>query len=107
MLSRHALRRQVQSEVRMRRYMINAAIALCLVYLVGTLVFSDMGFVRYMELSKKQTELQQELDTISEQNRLLAETLKSYETDPFYIEKHAREEFGMAGPGETIFIFKK
>lgn len=107
MLGKHALRRQVQSEVRIRRYFVNAALAFCLLYLVGTLIFSDMGLIRYMELRDKQDELQQELDAISEQNRLLAETLKAYETDPFYIEKHAREEFGMAGPGETIFIYKK
>lgn len=107
MLGRHALRRQVQSEVRMRRYMVNAIIALCLLYLVGTLIFSDMGLIRYMELSQKQDDLQKELDAITEQNRALSETLKSFETDPFYMEKHAREEFGMAGPGETIFIYKK
>ena len=101
-----ALRKQVLAEVRLKRYFWNALLSFVLITMVGTMIFGDMGLLRYLDLKERQGTIEQELKTIMQQNLYTSSRLKSIEEDNYFIEKHARESFGMAAPDEYIFIFK-
>jgi cell division protein FtsB len=103
----HLLRKQVKAEVKIRRYIAFTLLLLSLIYVTGSFVFGDTGFLRYFDLKKKQSELEQELNTIMDETFRLETTIKVLKEDDFYVEKHAREDFGLAGPDEYIFIYKK
>jgi cell division protein FtsL len=47
--------------------------------------------------------VQQEIERIATENRRLEENITSLKSDPQAIERIAREEMGLARPGEYIF----
>jgi cell division protein FtsB len=47
--------------------------------------------------------VKKEIDLINEENRQLQDRVKALKTDPQAIERIAREEMGLARPGEYIF----
>ena len=100
------MRRQVSSELKLRRYVLNTVLVLSLIYVFGTLVFSDMGVLRYMEIKEKHAVLANDLNRIEAQNNSLKASINKYKSDPFYIEKHARENFGMSSSDEIVYIYK-
>jgi cell division protein FtsB len=101
-----AMRHQVVTEVKLRRYFWTTVLSAGLVYMAGTMLFGDTGLMRYLKLNKRQAAIQQELDRIQTGNQRVAERLSSLGTDDFYVEKNARESFGMATKDEYIFIYK-
>lgn len=101
-----ALRHQVVTEVRLRRYFWNMLLSISLIYIVGTMLFGDMGLMRYFELNKRQVAIQRGLDRIEAGNQRVEQRLASLGSDNFYVEKNARESFGMASEDEYIFIYK-
>ena len=60
----------------------------------------------YLSMRRSQAEirtLQQELDKLDKENAQLSGEVKALQTDPSAIEKVAREDMGLARPGEMIF----
>ena len=76
-------------------------------YLSYALVFGDMGLVKYMELNKNKARLEKEISQVSKDNKSLSEQVSALKKDPYFIEKYAREEYGMAKRDEFIFQYKK
>jgi cell division protein FtsB len=101
------LRKQVISEVRKRRLIFLTIILLSFVYLFISLIFGDMGILRYRELNKTKTHLETQIKEISKENEELRSQINSLKEDPFYKEKHAREDFGLAKPDEYIFQYDR
>jgi len=66
-------------------------------------VFGAHGFLAMRRTQKEIESLQQEITKISEENKNLAEQVNALKTDPKLIERIAREEMGLARPGEKIF----
>jgi len=66
-------------------------------------VFGMHGVLAMRRSQKEAQEVRKEIDQISEENRQLEERVKALKTDPQAIEKIAREEMGLARPGEYIF----
>lgn len=60
---------------------------------------------RYQELRRKEAVLQQDIQLEEEMLRHLKEQQERLATDPRFVERIAREEFGYAKPGETVFKF--
>lgn len=100
------LRRQVKSELKLRRYILYTFLLLSLLYVGAALVFSDTGLLRYRELTEKKASLEGELRALRQDNGKLQTSIKTLKKKDFYLEKHAREDFGLAGPDEYVFIFK-
>jgi len=100
------LRRQVKAELRLRRYIIYTFLLLSLLYVGAALVFSDTGLMRYREMTEKKASLKEELRALRHNNAKLQTSIKTLKKNDFYLEKHAREDFGLAGPDEYVFIFK-
>lgn len=105
MTSHNLLRKQVASEIKKRRLIFFTIICLSLFYFVISFTFGDSGLLKYRELRKKKSELAAEIQAIETRNNALKSELKLLKENPFYLEKYAREDFGMAKPDEYIFKY--
>jgi cell division protein FtsB len=66
-------------------------------------VFGTHGLIAMRRSQQEARAVQHEIDQINEENRQLEERVKALKTDPEAIERIAREEMGLARPGEYIF----
>ena len=66
-----------------------------------------MGLLQYRELSDKKIHLEAQVKEIGRENEQIRSEIKSIREDPFYKEKHAREDFGLAKPDEYIFQYDR
>ena len=101
----NTLRHQVAAEVRKRRLIILTILFLSLAYLLSTLVFGDMGLLKYREIEKKKIQLESQINELESENKQIKNQLHSLKEDPYFKEKHAREDYGLAKPGELIFQY--
>jgi cell division protein FtsB len=107
MTSHNQLRKQVLTEVRRKRLIFLTFVILSFIYLSISLVFGDMGLVRYLELNRTKTNISKQILEINKQNEQLRAQLKLLKEDPFYREKLAREEYGLSKPNEYIFQYDR
>ncbi len=105
--SNNLLRKQVISEVKKKRLIFLTFVVLSFIYLSISLVFGDMGLIRYLELNRTKMNLESQLSEINRQNEQLRTQLKLLKEDPFSREKLAREEYGLSKPNEYIFKYDK
>jgi len=66
-------------------------------------VFGTHGLIAMRRSQKEAAQVQREIDQLNGENRELLDRVKSLKTDPAAIERIAREEMGLARPGEYIF----
>ena len=101
------LRKQVISEIKKRRLIFFTIVLLSFLYLSISFVFGDMGFLRYKKLLYKKTHLETQIHELSEENEQLRSQIKLIKEEPFYTEKHGREDLGLAKPDEYIFLYDR
>ena len=85
------------------RHNLNWFVGLGLTLLLLQDVFGTHGLLAMRRAQKEAASVQQEIDRINKENRQLQENVKALKTDPAAIERIAREEMGLARPGEYIF----
>ncbi len=90
-----------------RRLVFLTFFILCFIYLSISLVFGDMGLLKYLELKKTKKNLEKQVVEINRQNEAIKSQIQLLREDPFYKEKLAREEFGLAKPDEYIFQYDR
>ncbi len=100
------LRQQVTVERKRRNIIFFTIIILAFLYMGTALILGDMGFIKYLKLTKTKNNLEVEINTMDKENKILKSQINALKDDPYYIEKHAREEFGLAKPDEYIFQFQ-
>ena len=66
-------------------------------------VFGEHGYLAMRRSQQQVEELRGEIERLNQENHALAEHVNALKTDPDTIEKIAREEMGLAKPGELIF----
>lgn len=66
-------------------------------------VFGTHGLIAMRRSRQEAARVQKEIDRLSEENRKMEERVKELKSDPEAIERIAREEMGLARPGEYIF----
>ena len=101
------LKRQLNAETKRTRYVFYTIIFLSMLYIITNLVFGEAGYLKYRHLKEGRTGLEAEIGELKAENKKLAGSLESYRMNDFYKEKHAREDFGMAGSDEYIFVYEK
>ncbi len=101
------LRKQVSSEIRKRHIIFYTVTLLSILYIAVTMLFGDMGIIRYLELRNTKIRLEAQIREMEEDNAKLRAQLKAMEEDPFIKEKHARENYGLARPDELIFQYER
>jgi cell division protein FtsB len=101
------MRGQVRREWKKRTYFFFGAMFMAISLLTYGLFFGDMGVVKYFELRENRKKIEADIVRLERDNKVLGEQVNSLKKDPYYIEKYAREEYGLAKPDEVIFQFKK
>jgi cell division protein FtsB len=101
------LRKQVASERKKRKLIFLTVVFLSFLYLLITLIFGDMGLLQYRDLFAKKMHLEAQVKEIEQDNARIRSEITSIREDPFYKEKHAREDFGLAKPDEYIFQYDR
>jgi len=66
-------------------------------------VFGTHGLIAMRRSHRQAADVQRQIDQINAENDVLQGRVKSLKTDPASIERIAREDMGLARPGEYIF----
>lgn len=66
-------------------------------------VFGPHGFLAMRRTEKEIQQFTAEMEKLNAENQALADEVTSLKSDPRLIERIAREEMGLAKPGELIF----
>src|SRR5258708_20341956 len=66
-------------------------------------VFGPHGLIAMRRTQKEIEQIRVQISKMNEENKSLTERVSSLKTDPKSIERIAREEMGLARPGELIF----
>jgi len=78
-------------------------LVLALVLLAVHDVFGTHGFVAMWRTQKELQDLRTEIDRLNKENVQMTNQVTALKTDPQTIERLAREQMGLAKPGEFIF----
>jgi len=83
--------------------------AVCLLagLLLFNLFFGDMGIVAGLRQRHSASRLRREVAGLQVRADTLLAEVRSLKTDPFRIESIARDQLGLARPGEIVFLFPK
>jgi cell division protein FtsB len=66
-------------------------------------VFGTHGVLAMRRSEKQAADIQKQIDQLNTENQQLQDRVKSLKTDPAAVEHIAREEMGLARPGEYVF----
>jgi cell division protein FtsB len=66
-------------------------------------IFGTHGFIAMRRTQKEIDEIRMQIGRINDENKSLTDQVNALKTDPKSIERIAREEMGLARPGEVIF----
>lgn len=97
---------QVRAERKRRSHVFWTFIGLSLFFLGVSLLLGDMGYLKLRKLRAKSSALSAQASEIKKDNDRMRALLEEYKKNGFLVEKHAREEFGLARPDEYIFLFQ-
>lgn len=98
--------RQVRAEKKRRNYVFWTFMLLSLIYMCTVLLLSDMGYLKYRKLRNKTEEIKTQIAQVRDENQKLKRVLQDYRKNGYLMEKHAREEYGLAKKDEYIFLFE-
>jgi cell division protein FtsB len=102
-----SLRGQIVSERRRKVRITLVMFAIVLVIIGLNLIFDEAGFIKYINLKKEEKVIEQNIAKIEKEITALKEEIIEIKTDPFHIEKQAREDLGLAKPDEYVFMYGK
>ncbi len=60
-----------------------------------------------VELSQRKAELKEQKKQLKSETQVLKQKIEKLETDPFLLERIAREEYGMKKEGETVYKIRE
>jgi cell division protein FtsB len=66
-------------------------------------IFGAHGFIAMRRTAREINDARDEISKLDDENRALADQVGALKSDPRIIERIAREEMGLARPGEMIF----
>jgi len=92
-------------EEKLRKFVQQWGRQLLVVFVVVLVVHDIFGAHGFLVMHRKQQEIQKvsaEIDKVNKENAALEQNVKDLKTDPQTIRKIAREELGLAKPGEII-----
>ena len=103
----HALKQQPLSFADQMRGFLTQNLSWILAIALGLLLLQDVfgshGLVAMRHAQQQAAATQKEIKQLNEENRQMQDRVQSLKSDPAAIERIAREEMGLARPGEYIF----
>ena len=70
-------------------------------------LFGDRGILQLLRQRQRTEALAHEIEQLREENRVLAEEIVALRRDPAAVERLAREQLGLARPGESVFVLRE
>ncbi|MBF0338535.1 MAG: septum formation initiator family protein [Nitrospirae bacterium] len=104
---KNLLRRQIVKERRHRGRLFVVFFFLALVFILFNLFYDEMGLFNYFKLRSEEKRMEDDIARIEMEISAIKDEIKAIGTDPFYIEKKAREDLGLAMPDEYIYKIEK
>jgi cell division protein FtsB len=99
--------RPTKPETSLRRKAATLASLCALIALLVGSFFGDRGILHLMAQRQRAERLQREIAELRADNGRLATEIEALRRDPRAIEKLAREQLGLARPGETVFLIRE
>jgi cell division protein FtsB len=84
-----------------------AALGICVFGLLLHDIFGTHGYLAMRRTKQEIQRVQGEIDRLSKENTELSQEVKALKSDPRKIESIARDELGLAKPGEVIIKIPK
>ncbi len=78
-----------------------------LVLILFNLFYDEMGLFNYFRLKSEEQRMEEDIARLEMEISSVKDEIKAIGTDPFYIEKKAREDLGLAMPDEYIYKLEK
>ncbi len=97
-------REETRQDVGLRRKAATLASILALIALVVGSLFGDRGMLHLVEQRERAQALEREIAGLRAENARLAGEIRALRSDPRAVERVAREQLGLARPGETVFL---
>jgi cell division protein FtsB len=94
-------------EAGLRRKAVTLTSVLLLIALIVGSMFGDRGILHLITQRQRADALRQEIETLGAENLRLYAEIRRLRTDPRAVERIAREELGLARPGETVFLLRE
>lgn len=95
---------RVSRETRRKRLLVLAG-AILGGYLLTTLIFGEMGLVKFYRMNAQYRELREDTEKLKQENVELLRRIRSLKNDPALIEQIARDKLGLARPGEIVYYY--
>jgi cell division protein FtsB len=95
-----------RSEASLRKKAVTLFAVILLIALVVGSLFGDRGILQLVSQRERTQAMAREIDELREENRRLAQEIQELQKDPRAIERLAREELGLARPGERVFVIR-
>ena len=102
--SRHLIRDVLKKAVENKK---RTTILLISVVMIVYLTFDNKGVIARIRLESQKKQLEEQIVQAEAQTKELHAQIKALEGDKKTIEKIAREKYGMARVGETVYRVKK
>jgi len=90
----------------LRRKAAGLASVIAVIALVVGALFGDRGLLQLAAQRERSQALARQLQDLREENRSLGAEIAALKTDPAAIERLAREQLGLAKPGELVFVIR-
>jgi cell division protein FtsB len=107
MYSNNLLKRQIDNERKKKKLVVYTVFMLLCIYLLFNILFDNNGVIKYFELKKNEQKLIVEIASLKKEINMIEKETQLLNDNPFYIEKHARENLNLAGPDEYIFLYEQ
>lgn len=75
-----------------------------ILFVIYTIFFGDNNIFKYFEKVKARNELLSQIKNIQKENKEIEKTINYIQTDPFYVEKLARENLGLIKDNEEVYV---
>ena len=98
---------RARNEVGLRKKAATLGSLIALIALVVGSFFGDRGILRMVAQRERAASLRREIELLRTENSRLAVEIAALKSDPRAIERLAREELGLARPGETVFSIRE
>ena len=72
---------------------------------MGVTAYAGNQILRVTQMRREISTMERDITTLRSRSEELTRTVDRLRNDPAYVEKLAREEFGMVRPGETVLKF--
>jgi cell division protein FtsB len=93
-----------RNEVGLRKKAATLGSIIALIALLVGSLFGDRGILHLVAQRDRAEYLKREIEELRTENGRLAAEILALKTDPRAIERLAREELGLARPGEMVFL---